>query len=162
MDFKEIKKIVELMEQYGLTQFKLEQEETKLELKRGADFDASMVQRLLASAPVPHYAAPAPAPASPAPAAGDAPSADSGALPAGVKEITSPMVGTFYTAPSPDADDFVKVGARIAADDTVCIVEAMKVMNEIKAEISGEIVEVLVENGTAVQFGEALFRVKTA
>lgn len=72
------------------------------------------------------------------------------------------MVGTFYTAPSPDSDEFVKVGDKISADSTVCIIEAMKVMNEIKSEIAGEVVEILVENGTAVQFGEPLLRVKTA
>jgi len=72
------------------------------------------------------------------------------------------MVGTFYTAASPDSDAFVQVGDKVSADTTVCIVEAMKVMNEINAETSGEIVEILVENGTAVQFGEPLFRVKSA
>ncbi|MEM7603317.1 MAG: acetyl-CoA carboxylase biotin carboxyl carrier protein, partial [Verrucomicrobiota bacterium] len=76
------------------------------------------------------------------------------------QEITSPMVGTFYTSPSPDADAFVKVGDKVDADTTVCIIEAMKVMNEIKADVDGEIVEIIAENGNAVQFGEALFRVK--
>jgi acetyl-CoA carboxylase biotin carboxyl carrier protein len=72
------------------------------------------------------------------------------------------MVGTLYYASSPDAEPFAKIGDKITADSTVCIIEAMKVMNEIKAEISGEIVELLVENGTAVQYGEPLFRVKTS
>jgi acetyl-CoA carboxylase biotin carboxyl carrier protein len=83
-------------------------------------------------------------------------------MPANVKEIASPMVGTFYSASSPDAEAFVKIGTKIGVDSTVCIIEAMKVMNEIKAEISGEIVEILIENGTAVQYGEPLFRVKIA
>lgn len=164
MDFKDIKKIVELMDEHGLSQFKLQQEDTKLELKRGGDIDVAAVQSLLAAAPAPQYQpmpAPAPAAAGGAPAAAAAP-AEEGGLPAGVEEVTSPMVGTFYTAASPDSDPFVSVGAKISADTTICIVEAMKVMNEIKAEISGEIVEVLVENGTAVQYGEPLFRVKTA
>ncbi len=152
MDFKEIKKIVELMDEHGLSQFKLEQDETKLELKKGGDVDMQAIQQLMASAPAPQYAAPA------APAAAGEPAG----LPAGVEEITSPMVGTFYAAPSPDSDDFVKVGAKVSADSPVCIVEAMKVMNEIQAEIAGEIVEVLVDSGTAVQYGEALFRVKTS
>ncbi|MDA7920354.1 acetyl-CoA carboxylase biotin carboxyl carrier protein [Verrucomicrobiales bacterium] len=154
MDFKEIKKIVELMDEHGLSQFKLEQDETKLELKKGGDVDMQAIQQLMASAPAPQYAAPA----APAPAAAGEPAG----LPAGVEEITSPMVGTFYAAPSPDSDDFVKVGAKVSADSPVCIVEAMKVMNEIQAEIAGEIVEVLVDSGTAVQYGEALFRVKTS
>ncbi|MDF1859396.1 MAG: acetyl-CoA carboxylase biotin carboxyl carrier protein [Verrucomicrobiales bacterium] len=159
MDFKDIKKIVELMDQHGLSQFKLEQDETKLELKKGGDVDMSAVQALLASAPAPQPLAGAPAAT---PAGGAAPVVDDGALPAGVEEVTSPMVGTFYTAPSPDSDEFVKVGDKISADSTVCIIEAMKVMNEIKSEIAGEVVEILVENGTAVQFGEPLLRVKTA
>ncbi len=163
MDFREIKRIVELMDQHGLSVFKLEQGETKLELKKGGDLDVKAIQNWLASAPAPQYA---PAyHAAPAPAAAGAPAAAplaEGGLPANVKEITSPMVGTFYSASSPDAEPFAKVGTKISADSTVCIIEAMKVMNEIKADISGEIVEVLIENGTAVQYGEPLFRVKTA
>ena len=159
MDFKDIKKIVELMDEHGLSQFKLEQDETMLELKKGGDADVSAISQLMAAAPAPIAAAPAAAPAA-LPAA--APATDSGGLPAGTEEITSPMVGTFYTASAPDADAFVKVGDKVSAETTVCIVEAMKVMNEIQAEISGEILEILVENGTAVQFGEPLFRVKTS
>jgi acetyl-CoA carboxylase biotin carboxyl carrier protein len=162
VDFREIKRIVELMDQHGLSVFKLEQGETKLELKKGGDLDVKAIQNWIASAPAPQYA---PAyHAGPAPAAAGvpaAPAAEAG-LPANVKEVTSPMVGTFYSASSPDSEPFVKVGTKISADSTVCIIEAMKVMNEIKAEISGEIVEVLIENGTAVQYGEPLFRVKTA
>ncbi len=159
MDFKEIQKIVELMNEHGLSQFKLEQDNTKLELKKGGDVDIEAIQRMLASAPpaapVHHAAAPAAAP----PAAGGETSAG---LPAGVKEITSPMVGTFYTSSDPEADPFVTIGSKVRADSTVCIIEAMKVMNEIKAEIGGEIVEILVENGTTIQFGDPLYRVKTA
>jgi acetyl-CoA carboxylase biotin carboxyl carrier protein len=158
VEFKDIKKIVELMDEHGLSQFKLEQDDTKLELKKGGDVDISAVQQLLASAPAPVAA---PVAVAPAAGSGEAAPAAEGA-PAGTTDIASPMVGTFYTAPSPDADDFVKVGDKVAADTVVCIVEAMKVMNEIQAEISGEIVEILVDNGTAVQFGEPLFRVKTS
>jgi len=150
------------MDQHGLSQFKLEQDETKLELKKGGDIDLKAIQHWMASAPGPQYA-PHYGSAAPAPAAGAAaPAPADGALPAGVKEVTSPMVGTFYTASSPDAEPFAKIGSKVTADSTVCIIEAMKVMNEIKAEISGEIIEVLVENGTAVQYGEPLFRVKTS
>lgn len=147
------------MDEHGLSQFKLEQDETKLELKKGGDADVSAISQLMAAAPAPIVAAPAATPAA-LPVA--APAADSGGLPAGTEEITSPMVGTFYAASAPDADAFVKVGDKVSAETTVCIVEAMKVMNEIQAEISGEILEILVENGTAVQFGEPLFRVKTS
>ncbi|MFS0672775.1 acetyl-CoA carboxylase biotin carboxyl carrier protein [Ornithinibacillus sp. 179-J 7C1 HS] len=76
-------------------------------------------------------------------------------------EITSPMVGTFYSAPNPDSDPFVSVGSSVSKDTVVCIVEAMKLFNEIEAEVSGEIVEVLVENGELVEYGQPLFRVKT-
>ncbi len=159
MDFKDIKKIVELMDEHGLSQFTLEQDETKLELKKGGDVDVSAISQLLASQPAPQYA---PAPAAAAPAGTPPAAPEAGGAPAGTEEVASPMVGTFYTSPSPDADVFVKVGDKITADTTVCIIEAMKVMNEIKAEVSGEVVEVIAENGNAVQFGEALFRVKTA
>lgn len=155
MDFKDIKKIVELMDQHGLSQFKLEQDETKLELKKGGDIDMKAIQRLVGSMPQ------APPPAS-APALVQAAPGDAGGLPAGVEEITSPMVGTFYTASSPDSGPFVKKGDTVTPETTVCIIEAMKVMNEIHADVAGEIVEILVDNGTAVQYGEPLFRVKTA
>lgn len=80
---------------------------------------------------------------------------------AGVEEITSPMIGTFYSASSPDSDNFTGVGERVGDETVICIIEAMKVMNEIKAECSGEIVEVLVENGEPVEYGQPLFLVKT-
>lgn len=161
MDFKDIKEIVELMDEFGLSQFKLEQDETKLELKRGGDLDIEAMRGLLASAP------PTPAPAPPTPAASPAPapagaSGDSETPPAGVEEILSPMVGTFYSAPEPTSDPFVKVGSQVEPETTVCIVEAMKVMNQINAERTGEIVKILVENGTAVQYGEPLFWVKVS
>ena len=157
MDFKEIQKIVELMDEHGLSQFKLVQDDTKLELKKGGDLDLDTVQRMMAPAAAPVYHA-APAAAASALSGGDS---DGAALPAGVEEITSPMVGTFYSSSDPEADAYVSVGSKVSADSTVCIIEAMKVMNEIKAEINGEIVEVLVENGHSVQFGDPIYRVKT-
>jgi len=157
VDFREIKRIVELMDQHGLSVFKLEQGETKLELKKGGDLDVKAIQNWMSSSPAPQYAPAYTQAAAPA----GAPAAEAG-LPTNLKEVTSPMVGTFYTASSPDSEPFVKVGSKVNAESTVCIIEAMKVMNEIKSEISGEIVELLVENGTAVQYGEPLFRVKTA
>lgn len=161
MDFKDIKKIVELMDEHGLSQFTLEQDETKLELKKGGDVDVAALSQLMASAPTPTAAPVAHAVSADAPTSGE-PGPEPSGPHAGTEEITSPMVGTFYNASAPDADAFIKIGDRVNADTAVCIVEAMKVMNEIQAEISGEIVEVLVENGTAVQFGEPLFRVKTS
>ena len=141
------------MRKNDLSVFKLEEQGFKITLKRGADPIITTV-----SAPVA-----LPAPAIAAPVAGN-PSANSGAPAATsgekLKEITSPMVGTFYGAPSPDAQAFIKPGQDITADSVVCIIEAMKVMNEIKAECSGTVVEIVAENGKPVQFGQVLFRVR--
>lgn len=161
MNLKDIEKIVKIMDDHGLSQFKLEQDDTKLELKKSGDLDVDAIQRLMASAPAPVYSAP-PQQAAMAAPVGEAASGEAAGLPAGVEEITSPMVGTFYVAEKPEADPFVKVGDRVESETTVCMVEAMKVFNEIKAEISGEIVEILVDNGTPVQYGEPLFLVKKA
>ncbi|QQL44960.1 acetyl-CoA carboxylase biotin carboxyl carrier protein [Sulfuriroseicoccus oceanibius] len=159
MDTKDIRKIVEMMKENDLSLFHLEKDEFKIKLKRGSELDdiKSVLSALPAPAAAPAAAA-APAPvAAAAPAAADAAPAADGA--AG-EEITSPMVGTFYRKPSPDAANFVEVGTAIAEGQTLCIIEAMKVMNEIKAEKSGTITAVLVEDGTPVQFGEALFKIQ--
>ena len=153
MKIEEIKSIVEMMSEHDLTEFKIESEEMKLCLKRGSakEFAAPVVaQAIIPQAGIaPVAAAPAPAPAVAAPAA----PAASGA----VQTINSPIVGTFYRASSPDADAFVNVGSRVDAETVVCIVEAMKTMNEIKAEKSGIIKEILVENGQPVEFGQPIF-----
>ncbi|NNE91385.1 MAG: acetyl-CoA carboxylase biotin carboxyl carrier protein [Verrucomicrobiales bacterium] len=152
MDLKEIKKIIELMDEHGLSQFKLEEKDSKLELKKGG----------LEVAPVQQVAAPAPVAAPQAPAASGDPSpaaAGDGLAPDEV-EIPSPMVGTFYRASDPDSDSFVEIGSQVEESSPVCIIEAMKVMNEISADVKGTITQVLVENGTPVQYGEPLFRVK--
>ena len=155
MDLSEIRKIVKLMDDHGLSLFQFEKEDFNLKLKKGSDLED--LQRAMAAAPV--AAAPvasAAAPAAPAPAA----SADSApAAPAG-ETIDSPMVGTFYRKPPPDADLFVNVGDPVSVGQTICIIEAMKVMNEIKAEKSGTISEICVEDGSPVQFGDTLFRLK--
>ena len=148
------------MDDHQLTQFKLEQDDTKLELKKGGDVDVEAVQKLIAS----QQAAPAPMPFQLQSMPGPTPSAaESGdALPAGVVEIKSPTPGTFYTSPNPESPAFVAVGDKIEADKVVCIIEAMKVMNELQADVSGEIIEIVAENGTPVQYGDPLFRVKTS
>ncbi len=152
MKIEEIKSIVEMMSQHDLTEFKIESEEMKLCLKRGSAKEIAapvMAQAIIPQAVAPVAAAPAPAPAVAAPAA----PAASGA----VQTINSPIVGTFYRASSPDADAFVNVGSRVDAETVVCIVEAMKTMNEIKAEKSGIIKEILVENGQPVEYDQPLF-----
>lgn len=157
MDIQELRKIVELMNEHGLTYFDMSKKDFHLKLKKGQDLESlkSLLSILPAAVP-----AAAPAPAAVAPAAA-APAAPAAAAPASEGEaITSPMVGTFYRRPSPDADNFVNVGDPISEGQTLCIIEAMKVMNEIKAERSGTITAVLVDDGTPVQFGDALFSIK--
>ena len=148
MDLKDIKAIVDLMEKNGLTAFEMEKGGFRISLSKGA-----------VSGPAVNYG-PAPVVATAAPAAASAAPAEAAAPAASGKEIPSPMVGTFYSAPSPESPAFVKVGQKVTPDTVVCIIEAMKVMNEIKAEVSGTITEVAAENGQPVQFGQALFRYK--
>jgi len=152
MELQEVLKLLEVMEQHGLDEIEVEQAGTRIRLKKAGLPPVA--------APVLTAAAPAPAtPAAPvAPAATSAvpkPEAD-----ADLVKITSPMVGTFYRAPSPEAEPFVSPGTVVAVDQVLCIIEAMKVMNEIKSEIEGEIVSVLVENGESVEFGQPLFAVR--
>jgi len=148
-DLKEIKAVIDLMKKHDLSVFEIEKEGFRLKLQRGA------------SASQPTIAAPAAA-TGPAKAAGAEPPAPAAKAIESVpmKEIVSPMVGTFYRAASPDAPPFVEVGKPVTEDTVVCIIEAMKVMNEIKAETIGVIAEVLTDNGKPVQFGQALFRVR--
>ena len=154
MKIEEIETIVKLMSENDLTEFKIESEDMTLCLKRGSQKIAAPV---VTQAIIP-AAAPAPVAAAPvAPAAVPAPAAAAPAAPSKDKIIESPIVGTFYRSSAPGADAFVKVGSKVDADTTVCIVEAMKVMNEIKAEKSGVIKEILVENGQPVEFGQPLF-----
>jgi acetyl-CoA carboxylase biotin carboxyl carrier protein len=152
MELKDIRKVVQLMKDNDLSEFALEEDNFKLQLKRGL---SGAVQVAVPSAPAP-VAAPVPAVAPAAAPAAEAPAAESTD---GLVEIKSPMVGTFYAAPSPDTDNFVSVGDAVTADSVVCIVEAMKVMNEIQADVKGTIKKILVDNATPVQFGQPLFLV---
>jgi len=149
MEIKDIKRIVELVKNNELTEFSLKDNDFELTLKRGGE-QVTMVAAPVAAAP-----APVAAPAQEAPAAAPAPEKEDGLV-----EILSPIVGTFYKKPAPDADDFVQVGSEVSADTVVCIVEAMKVMNEIKAEVSGTIRKVLIEDASPVQYGQPLFLVE--
>ena len=148
MKIEEIKTIVKLMSEHDLTEFKIEAEECNLCIRRGCSSPAPVVTQI--AAPMP--AAPAVAAAAPAPAAAaEAPKA------APAETIDSPLVGTFYRAPSPEAQPYAKIGDRVSADTVVGIIEAMKVLNEIKAEKSGVIKDILVVNGQPVEYGDALF-----
>lgn len=154
MDLQEIRKIVELMNEHGLTLFDLTKKDFHIKLKKGPDMDdLSALLASLPSAPAqtaPQYAAQAPAVGG----ASSTPAAAEGA------EITSPMVGTYYRKPAPDAPNFVEVGSAVSEGQTLCIIEAMKVMNEIKAERSGTICALVAEDGNPVQYGDVLFRIK--
>lgn len=160
MDLKDIRQIVELMDEHDLSYFHLEKEDFDLKLKKGVDADAIRAAMPMMAAPV---AAPAPVAAAPASAAAPAAAPAGGdAAPAAAdgEPITSPMVGTFYRKPSPDAPNFVEVGDSISEGQTICIIEAMKVMNEIKAEKSGTIASIAVDDATPVQFGDTLYTIK--
>jgi acetyl-CoA carboxylase biotin carboxyl carrier protein len=143
------------MKKSDLSEFEIQDQEFKLRIKRDLPGRALAPAPVAAAAPAPAPVAAAPAPVAAAPAAAPAPAADPN-----VKVITSPMVGTFYATPSPENPPFVAVGSPVKADTVVCIIEAMKVMNEIQSEIAGTVVECLVANGTSVEFGQPLFRVK--
>ncbi len=147
MEIKEIKRIVEMMKNNDLTEFAMKDNDFELALKRGGE-----QQIVVAAAPVAAAVAPvAAAPVAAAPALDE----DDGLI-----EIPSPIVGTFYRRPAPDADDFARVGTEVSEDSVVCIIEAMKVMNEIKAEVNGVIKKVLVDDATPVQYGQPLFLVE--
>ncbi len=157
MKIEEIKNIVKLMSENDLTEFKIEAEDMHLCIRRGSSNSAPAVSSCAPAAPVAQAPA-APAPSA-APAAAPAPAAPAvaAAKPDKSKIIESPIVGTFYRSATPGAEPFIKVGSKVETDQTVCIIEAMKVMNEIKSEKSGIIKEILVENGAPVEFGQPLF-----
>jgi acetyl-CoA carboxylase biotin carboxyl carrier protein len=186
VDIKDIKNIIDLMKRYGLTEFELEDKGFKIRLRRdghvvsngkhaappfvvetpmglgtgipGAPLVPGTILPvpLVAGGSTPPFPVAAPAPAPAAPVFPTAPMADE----AGMQIVMSPMVGTFYRSPNPDAKVFVDEGAAVQPDTVVCIIEAMKLMNEIHAEVKGTIVAVLAENGKPVEYGQPLFKVK--
>lgn len=151
MEIKDIKRIVELMKANDLTEFSIKDESFELAMKRGNGEHQVVYATPAMPSGVP-VAAPAPV-AVPAPVAEE--DEDDGLL-----EILSPIVGTFYRKPAPDADLFVDIGSSVGSDTVVCIIEAMKVMNEIKAEVKGVIKKILVDDATPVQYGQPLFLVE--
>jgi acetyl-CoA carboxylase biotin carboxyl carrier protein len=148
-DVRRIRRLVELMKEHDLSEIDLREGETRIRLRRGPDEVVTMA--------APRQAA-APAPAAPS-AAKTAESAPAAAADEKLVVIKSPMVGTFYVSPNPESPPFVKVGDHVGPESTVCIIEAMKVFNEIPAEVSGKIAARLVENGEPVEFGQPLFKV---
>jgi acetyl-CoA carboxylase biotin carboxyl carrier protein len=152
VDLKDIKAIIDLMKKNSVSEFELEKQDFKIRLKRGTNGSGMIVpptdevQSVVAYAPSPIPLPTAPTPAGP---------------PAAVEpEIKSPMIGTFYRSPSPESGSYVEIGSEVNPDTVVCIIEAMKVMNEIKAEVKGIITQVLVENAKPVEFGQPLFKIR--
>ena len=152
-DVRRVRRLVELMQEFELAEIDLRQAEQRIRLRK--DQDPVIVPG--------GYAMPTPPAAAPASSGAAAPAAAAPAAEAAnVTYITSPMVGTYYGASNPDSPPFVKIGDQVGPDSVVCIIEAMKVFNEIPAECSGKIAAVLVENGAAIEFGQKLFRVEKA
>ena len=151
MELKDIKAVIDLMKKNDLSVFEMEKDGFRLKLQKGAG-----EQTVFTSPP----ATPTTPPASAAPPTAPAPAAPESEKGGALKDILSPMVGTFYRAGSPESPPFVDVGKEVTEETVVCIIEAMKVMNEIKAETKGVIAEVVAEGGKPVQFGQVLFRVR--
>ena len=156
IDIRKLKELVRLMVANDLTELDLRDDQQQVTVKRGGPEAVPMVQQTA----VPVAAAPAPAPAPAAPAAPAEPAAAPPAEDEGLVPIESPMVGTFYAKASPEKPAFVNVGDTVGDGTTVCLIEAMKIFNEIKAGQSGSIAKILVQNGEAVEFGQPLFLVK--
>jgi acetyl-CoA carboxylase biotin carboxyl carrier protein len=154
VDIKEIRTLIDLMKKNGVAVFKMERDGFKITLKTAGAVGPT---QYVTNQPVFSVSEPAALPAisTEAPASAPAPAAAAGGI-----EIKSPMVGTFYSAPSPESPAFLTVGQQVTPDTVICIIEAMKVMNEVKAEVSGVVTEICAENGKPVQFGQTLFRFK--
>jgi acetyl-CoA carboxylase biotin carboxyl carrier protein len=152
VDLKDIKAIIDLMKKNAIAEFELERQDFKIKLRRGG---GSAVQ---------YEELPAPQTAQPVQIAPQAAAAPAGAAPqapvSGEVEIKSPMIGTFYRAPSPESADYAEIGTEVNPESVVCIIEAMKVMNEIKAEVRGVITEILIDNAKPVEFGQPMFRIR--
>ncbi len=151
MDLKDIKAIIDLMRKNSLSEFELEHQDFKIKLKRGAAIPATPPDDSPQYAPAPLTAPAVSAPGTAPPPANGPP----------LLEIKSPMIGTFYRAPSPESADYVEIGSEVNPDTVVCLIEAMKVMNEIKAEAKGVVTQILVENAKPVEFGQPLFRIRS-
>ena len=162
MEFEDIEKILALVREHELAEFELERDGLKLRVKKSQGPGQPQMQMLMPAPPISHHHQVQSSPASPSglstPAAAAGPTDDELEL----AVVKSPIVGTFYRTPEPGAPAFVEVGQRVKKDQVLCIIEAMKLINEITSEYEGEIVSVYIENGKPVQYGERLFAIKTA
>jgi acetyl-CoA carboxylase biotin carboxyl carrier protein len=158
IDFDFIERLIKALDESSVDSLEIERGGTRVRLAKTPPVAAAAP---VVAAPMPHAPATAPA-AAPPPAAGQSESGGSAEAAPGrsdLVDITSPMVGTFYRAPAPDAPAYVEVGKRVTPGDTLCIIEAMKLMNELECEVTGTIAEILVDNAQPVEFGQVLFRV---
>jgi acetyl-CoA carboxylase biotin carboxyl carrier protein len=164
MNQKELKELIDFLIEKDISEFELERGDVKVRIKRGVDAPAPVIAHAMPIAPMPmasaaQAASHSSAPAAPVPVPGPA-----GGAPVSAEEelhtVKSPIVGTFYEAPGPGALPFVKPGDQVAAGQVLCIIEAMKLMNEIESDASGEIVKVLVNNGQPVEYGQPLFAIR--
>ena len=164
LTFEQIKELIDLVASHRLNGFELEKSGFRLKIDgqavAGAVASSDASPPVVASAPVVAAAPAAPVAAPPPPAAAPAPESAAPSLPPNAHILNSPIVGTFYRAPNPDAGNFAEVGDRVSKGQVLCIVEAMKLMNEIESDADGEILEIYVENGQPVEYGEPLFAIK--
>jgi acetyl-CoA carboxylase biotin carboxyl carrier protein len=154
MDIRKIKKLIELLEESGLAEIEITEGEESVRIARATQGAPVVTQ---------YAAAPAPAPAPPAPAQAPAPAAQAPAASPSARDenlVTAPMVGTFYASPAPGAKSFVEVGQEVRVGQVLCIIEAMKMMNQIESERAGKVVAVLAKNGEPVEFGQPLFAIE--
>jgi acetyl-CoA carboxylase biotin carboxyl carrier protein len=151
VDIRKVKKLIELLEESGISEIEISEGEESVRISRYPNPGTVSVQTLQHPALAPPAAAPAPAPAAALEAAPAPPPAARG------QQVTAPMVGTFYSGPAPGAKPFVEIGTEVKPGDTLCVIEAMKMMNQIESEVAGRVVSILVENGSPVEFGQALF-----
>ena len=154
LDHEQLHRLLEALGESDIQEFRLEGDDFRLEIRRNLPAQAVMAPMVQAPVAATAPVGAAPEPASPPPA--------TTATRSDLLEVTAPMVGTFYRAPAPGESPFVEVGTRISTGQPVCILAAMKLMNELESEVSGEVVEILVDNGTPVEFGQVLMRVKPA
>jgi acetyl-CoA carboxylase biotin carboxyl carrier protein len=164
LDLKELKEILQILHEKEITEFELEEEGVKLRIRKAAPGSLNHTAPTVITPLVPAVVAASPAAAQPPPAAPPAAATEPAAAPEeapGVAVVKSPIVGTFYRSPDPNSPSFVNTGDRVRVGQVLCIIEAMKLMNEIEAEVSGEVVKIHAENGQPVQYGEPLFSIRT-
>ena len=150
MDLKDIKAIIDLMKKNSISEFELERQDFKIKLKRGGAVAQTQYEEIPLTGYAPQIASVGTVPVTIPTASGAS----------GEIEIKSPMIGTFYRAPSPEAGNYAEIGSEVNPDTVVCLIEAMKVMNEIKAEVKGVITQILVENAKPVEFGQPMFKIR--